>query len=126
MCIKCTFADLELLRWELVVQMDQLSGGKTSPEVMETVKDRVKERGNAMLPRIKLKRPKEMQDFQYGEATEIFKDAMLQRRRVQMAAIEVVAELLENEVIDQEPNQVVTVDAGSIMEQGGDQEQYES
>lgn len=119
MCMKCVYSALEQLRWELVLQECELSGQKPSPEVLDTVKDRV-QGNNVLLPRIRLERPEGMDDQHYNEATGIFKDVMLQKRRQQIAALQIVADLLEGECIFKSDS-VVSVNAGHVLN-GGEEE----
>jgi hypothetical protein len=120
MCLKCTQAHLEQLRWELVVQEHELQGLKPSFEIVESVKDRIKANGGKpMLPRIKLERPDDMDDQHYQEACVLFKEGLLHRRKVEIAAIELVSNLLENEVF--QPFPVLKVSAGVILN-GGDED----
>lgn len=114
MCLKCTHAHLEQLRWELLIQEHELQGLKPSQEIVDTVKDRIKENGGKpMLPRIKLQRTDDMSDQQYGEATFLFKEGMLQRRRAEIMAIDIVQNLLNSEVF--QPYQVLTVPANAVL-----------
>lgn len=124
MCMKCVYAQLEQVRWELVLQQCELTGQKPSPEVLETLKERLKDGGGVILPRVRLERPAGMDDQQYNEATEIFKQAVSQKREMQIAALQIVCDLLEGEVLFQsEP--VVTVNAGHVLN-GGEGEGDES
>jgi len=127
MCLKCTYAHLESLRWELLLQQHELEGVKPSEEIVDTVKNRMKENdGKAMLPRIKLERPDDMDDQHYGEATHIFKEGMLMRRKAEIAAIDIISNLLENEVF--QPYPVLTVPANVVLngpEEGGEEENSE-
>lgn len=118
MCLKCTHAHLEQLRWELLLQEHELQGIKPSPEIVDTVKERVKENGGTMLPRIKLQRTDDLNDQQYGEATFLFKEGMLQRRRAEIMAIDIVQNLLTSEVL--QPYQILTVPASVVL--NGDDE----
>jgi hypothetical protein len=123
MCLKCTHAHLEQLRWELLIQEHELQGIKPSPEIIDTVKDRIKESGGkAMLPRIKLQRTDDMNDQQYGEAVYLFKEGMLQRRRMEIMAIDIVQNLLTSEVF--QPYQVLTVPANVVL--NGDDDETDS
>lgn len=101
MCMSCTYKMLEQLRWELVVQDAQLKGEKISPEVMESAKSCADENGCVLVPKVRLTRPKGMDETQFDEAKGIFKDVMKSKRQSQIAAVSILMDLLENEIMPQ-------------------------
>lgn len=113
MCINCTYDKLEQLRWELLVQHSELKGEKPSPEIVDTVKDRMKNNKGLLLPRVRLKRSDGMNDQQYDEAKSLFKQAMMLMREKEIEAISIVSDLLEREVMQKKP--VVHIDAMHIL-----------
>jgi hypothetical protein len=118
MCLNCLYGQLDQLRWELVLQQHELNGTKISSEVAETAKERFTANG-IIMPKISLLRPKDMSDQEYQEASQIFKEVMLQKRQQQIAAIEILTDLLENEIFQPRP---LSIDARAVLN-GGEESQ---
>lgn len=86
---------MDQLRWEIVAQQAELEGSKPNFEVADTIK----QRGEKLLPRIAVTRPKEMNDQQYDEAIGLFRQMLGTTRGVQLEALGHVADLIESEIV---------------------------
>ena len=116
-CKSMVFTVLDQLRWELVLQKSQLEGQKPSEEVIETAKNCVSKTGGTILPKIQFDKSREMDDQQYQEALSIFKEHMTQKRTLEIASIDVLMSLFENEVIPypDKVHKILKVDAAELF-----------
>lgn len=99
MCMKCVYAQLEQVHWELVHQENQYNDVQSSPEIVDTIKEYAQGTGCVCLPQLVLQKPNDMSPEEFQEAGSVFKQYMSEKRKVQLEALAIVMNLFETEIL---------------------------